>query len=121
MRRIKRLPVMRDGIVIGMITRANLMRALLDVSVEAKPISPGDAAIRDRLVSELKKQPWAPVRMTDVFVRDGVVRLTGTLTDERERQALRVAAENIPGVRKVEDRLVWIEPMSGMVLEAPAA
>jgi CBS domain-containing protein len=120
-RRIKRLPVVRGNAVIGMITRANLMRALMNVSHEAKPLSPDDTAIRKRLIAELQKQPWAPVAMIDVFVRDGVVKLTGTLTDDRERQALRVAAENIPGVKRVEDRLVWIEPMSGMVVEAPTA
>lgn len=119
--RIKRLPVMRGSIVIGMITRANLMRALLNVSHEAKPISAVDSAIRKHLLSELNKQSWAPVAMIDVFVRDGVVKLSGVLTDDRERQALRVAAENIPGVKKVEDDLVWIEPMSGMVVAAPPA
>ena len=120
-RRVKRLPVMRGSIVIGMITRANLMRALMNVAHEAKPISADDSAIREQLLSELNKQSWAPVAMVDVFVRDGVVRLSGVLTDDRERQALRVAAENIPGVKKVEDDLVWIEPTSGTVLAAPPA
>lgn len=117
-RRIKRLPVLRGKRVVGMITRANLMRALIHVSHEAVPLSVDDAAIRERLLAELSKQPWAPVALIDVVVRDGVVKLVGTLTDERERQALKVAAENIPGVKKVEDRLVWIEPISGMVVEA---
>jgi CBS domain-containing protein len=116
--RIKRLPVMRGKAVVGIITRANLMRALISVSHEVKPFSAGDTAIRERLLAELKKQPWAPVAMIDVFVRDGAVTLTGAVTDERERQALRVAAENIPGVKKVVDQLVWIEPVSGMVVEA---
>jgi osmotically-inducible protein OsmY len=51
-------------------------------------------------------------------VRDGVVHLWGTIFDERERQALRVAAENAPGVKAVEDHLIWIEPMSGLHLAA---
>jgi osmotically-inducible protein OsmY len=50
-------------------------------------------------------------------VRNGVVQLLGTITDER--QALRVAAENIPGVSKVEDYLTWVEPVSGFFVEAP--
>jgi CBS domain-containing protein len=116
--RIKRLPVMRGKTVVGIITRANLMRALVNVSHEVKPLSAGDTAIRERLLSELNKQPWAPVAMIDVFVRDGVVTLSGAVTDERERRALRVAAENIPGVKKVVDQLVWVEPVSGMVVEA---
>ena len=51
-------------------------------------------------------------------MRDGVVELWGTITDERERTATVVAAENIPGVKRVDDHMVWIEPMSGMVVEA---
>jgi CBS domain-containing protein len=115
--RIKRLPVMRGKAVVGIITRANLMRALINVSREVKPLSASDTEIRERLISELKKQPWAPVGMIDVLVKDGIVTLSGAITDERERQALRVAAENISGVQKVVDQLVWVEPISGMVVE----
>ena len=53
-----------------------------------------------------------------MIVRDGVVGLWGTITDERERQALIVAAQNIPGVKDVQDHLVWVEPMSGVVIGA---
>ena len=74
--------------------------------------------LRDDL-AELKKQPWAPVGLIDVVVKDGVVKLSGALTDERERQAIRIAAENIAGVKKVEDHLIWIEPNTGMIVEAP--
>jgi hypothetical protein len=62
--------------------------------------------------AEIDKQPWSPGSLINVIVRDGVV-------DERKRQALRVAAENVPGTRQVKDHLVWVEPMSGMVFEAP--
>jgi len=54
----------------------------------------------------LKTQPWK-VGSIDT-VRNGVVRLSGTIIDERQRQALRVAAENIPGVKKVEDNIIWV-------------
>ncbi|HLH90079.1 MAG TPA: CBS domain-containing protein [Xanthobacteraceae bacterium] len=117
--RIKRLPVVRDGKVTGIITRANLMRAVASLALAAHPVAAGDGAIRAQLIAELKKQSWAPVGLIDVMVKDGVVKLSGALTDERERQAIRIAAENIPGVQKVEDHLVWIEPNSGVVLEAP--
>ena len=80
---------------------------------------PGDAEIRERLLAELKKQRWAPIGLIDVVVKDGVVKLSGALTDERERQGIRVAAENIPGVAKVEDHLIWIEPNSGGVVGPP--
>ena len=54
-------------------------------------------------------------------MHDGVVTLSGAIFDDRQRQALRVAAENISGVKQVEDQLTWIEPTSGVVLGAPAA
>ena len=53
-----------------------------------------------------------------VVVRDGIVHLSGIITDERSRQAAVVAAENVTGVRKVHDHLVWIEPMSGVYLNS---
>ena len=114
-RHVKRVPVMRQKRVVGIITRANLVRALLNVSRDVKPVSQGDKAIRESLLAELKKQPWAPIALIDIFVRDGVVTLSGAVTDPRERDALRVAAANIPGVKNVVDELVWVEPMSGMV------
>ena len=68
---------------------------------------------------ELATLRWDSVPGADAYVvvRDGMVDLWGTITDERERQALIVAAENVPGVKRVNDHLAWIEPMSGMVLE----
>ena len=116
--RIKRVPVVRGSKVVGIVTRANLMRALASLALAEHPVAADDAAIRERLLAELKKQSWAPVGLIDVVVKDGVVKLSGALTDERERQAIRIAAENIAGVKKIEDHLVWIEPMSGTVIEA---
>lgn len=117
--RIKRIPVVRNDKVVGIITRANLMRAVAMLALEARPAPASDAAIRERLIADLKNQSWTPFGAIDVAVTDGVVKLTGALTDERERQALRIAAENVSGVRKVEDHLIWVEPYSGMVVEAP--
>jgi hypothetical protein len=118
-RRVKRVPVVRGHKVVGIVTRANLMRAVIRAELAEKPAAASDTEIRDRLMAELKKQPWAPVGLIDVAVTDGVVKLSGALTDERQRQALRVAAENVPGVNKVEDNLIWIDPNSGVIVEAP--
>jgi CBS domain-containing protein len=115
---IKRLPVVRDGKLVGIVSRANLLRALASVARETKPGSADDASIRQRLRAELEQQRWAPSSMIDVVVRNGVVHLWGTILDERQRQGIRVVAENIPGVRAVEDHLVWVEPTSGMVVTA---
>jgi CBS-domain-containing membrane protein len=113
--RIKRLPVVRGRSLVGIVARANLLRAVMRLAHEAGPQSVTDADIRTRLLAALDKLPWAPA--ISVAVKDGVVQLTGVLTDERQRPALRVAAENIPGVKNVVDDLVWIDPQSGLVLD----
>ena len=115
-RQIKRLPVVRGQELVGIVSRANLMHALAGVARETKPVAADDRAIRDRLLAELAKQPWAPVALIEVIVMDGVVDLWGTITDERERQAIIVAAENVPGVKHVNDNLAWVDALSGMVL-----
>jgi CBS domain-containing protein len=114
--RIKRVPVLRGREIVGIVSRANLLHALVSLSHEARPPLASDAEIRERILSDLAKHPWAPLALINVVIRDGVVELWGTLTDERERQALVVAAENVPGVKKVHDHLVWVEPMSGAVI-----
>jgi len=118
-RRVKRLPVLRGSKLVGIVTRANLLHALAGLQ-HIDTTASFDVTIRAKLMAELEKQPWAPLVAIDIVVNDGIVRLSGAIFDERQRDALRVAAENIPGVKKVEDNLVWIEPMSGMVIEAPS-
>jgi CBS-domain-containing membrane protein len=117
-RRFKRLPVVRNDQLVGIISRANLLHALASLAPEATPHSVDDTTIRERLMAELQKQAWAPTALLDVVVRNGVVELWGSITDERERQALRVAAENIPGVKSVSDHLVWVDPTSGMTFSS---
>jgi CBS domain-containing protein len=116
---IKRLPVMRGPLVVGMLTRASLMRALASVASEVKPAEPTDAAMREQILAALKKEPWAPTQSIDVTVRNGIVDLWGSILDERERRALIVAIENVPGVKEVRDHLAWIEPTSGIVVYNP--
>jgi CBS domain-containing protein len=119
-RRIKRVPVLSGNKITGIIARSNLLRAFAGFMHEAPHASADDNAIRLKLIDEMKKQPWAPLAVTDIEVHSGVVKLSGVVLDDRQRGALRVAAENIPGVKKVEDNIVWIEPMSGTVIEARA-
>ena len=77
-----------------------------------------DEEIRDRILAEIAKQPWGPRASVDVRVENGVVELRGAVTDDRERLALRVLAENVPGVKEVRDYLAWVEPLSGFVVPA---
>ena len=65
-------------------------------------------------MGRVKRQTWCPSHMIRVTVRHGVVRLEGTLFEEVERRALHVLTENVHGVWAVDDRMVCIEPMSGV-------
>ena len=114
-RRIKRLPVVHDKRLVGIISRANLLHALDRLSKEATSAPATDAKIRETLIAEISKEHWAPVGAIEVIVRNGAVDLWGTITEDRERQALIVAAENIPGVKSVKDHLAWVDPTTGMV------
>jgi CBS domain-containing protein len=112
--RVKRLLVVQDGKLVGIVSRADLLHALGSIAREVKPAASSDATIREQIIAECAKQRWAP--HINVVVRDGVVGLWGVITDDRARDAFIVAAENVPGVKDVHDHLAWIEPMSGMVL-----
>jgi CBS domain-containing protein len=111
-RGIKRLPVVRGNDVVGMVTRANLVHALAGVAHELMPTTTSDEAIRERLLSGLAKETWAPVGLIDVTVRNGVVELWGTITEARQRPALIAAAENVSGVKAVHDHLGWVDVMT---------
>jgi CBS domain-containing protein len=116
-KRVKRLPVLRGGKIVGIISRANLVRALVSLAQDSKTPAGGDAVIREQILAAFVAQPWAP--RIDVTVKDGVVDLWGTITDDRERKACLVVAENVGGVRRVRDHIVWVEPMSGMAFPSP--
>ena len=107
-KRIKRVPVLRDGKLVGIVSRANLVRALaMTESKAAIAADSDDRTIRQRLITELTGQEWVHMWTADIIVRDRVVHLW--FSDDRseaERQAVRVAAENIPGVRQVEEHIV---------------
>jgi CBS-domain-containing membrane protein len=118
-RRIKRVPVMRTGKLVGIVSRANLLRALASVAGELPPSATSDAELRRLVMAELEKQPWSGQNAINVVVRNGSVQLWGVISDERQREALRVMVENVGGVRSIKDNLIWVEPMSGLVIEPP--
>jgi CBS domain-containing protein len=118
-RRIKRVPVVSDGKIVGIISRANLVQALARLADEAPESHRDDEAIRTRILADLDKEPWAPGFSVNVIVRNGVAEFWGTIFDEREREAVRVVAENVPGIIGVRDHMLLVEPISGMVFESP--
>jgi CBS domain-containing protein len=119
-RRIKRVAVVLEGRLVGVLTRADLVRALESLLPKADTRPVADADLRRRLLASLREQSWSQRATVDVKVVNGVVELLGVITDERVRQATRVLAENTPGVRAIIDHLIWIEPMSGLPIDPQA-
>ena len=117
--RIKRLPVTEDGRINGIISRADLLRALAVAERLEAPLTIDDQSIRTSILDALDKQSFAPRTALNVMVADRVVDLWGTITNENERRAICVLAENTPGVRRVNDHMVFIEPYSGSVIDDP--
>lgn len=110
-KRIKRLPVLAGERLVGLVTRADLLRALAaHKPVEMPPLADNDAAIRDRMNKILAEEEWAESAMVNVIVTDGNVQLWGVIDSEEQRQALHVAAEEIPGVKSVEDHMTFSLP-----------
>ena len=115
-RRIKRVPVMNGEKLVGIVSRANLVQALAAtrrLRTTANPDS--DSATRGRLLAELERQPWWRTASSSVIVADGVVHYWGLLYSDDEREAARVAAENVPGVSRIEDHRHKIEDLPSMV------
>ena len=110
-RRIKRVPVVREGRVVGIVSRADLLHALASAVRTLAATSRTDTDIRQHVLSALADQAWVPKSFVNVEVHDGVVELRGIILDEGERRALHVVAENTPGVKAVNDHLVWVEPI----------
>ncbi|HUK61312.1 MAG TPA: CBS domain-containing protein [Stellaceae bacterium] len=116
---IKRLPVVEHGRIVGIVSRANLLSALAHLAPLAPETARSDADIRRRIFAEFDRNPWALRGSLDAIVEKGVVELRGVIGDERQREALKIAAENVGGVKKVVDHLVWVEPVSGMAINPP--
>ena len=119
-RRIKRVPVIDGDVLVGVVSRADLLGSLLRTLDAQDSQTRSDDEILEQILAELAKTAWVPRDGLSISVKDGVVDLNGVILEEKEREALRVVAENTPGVRAVEDHLVWVEPVSGTVIEAPS-
>lgn len=105
---IKRVPVVRDGKLVGMVSRSNLLGAVAALARDIPNPTVDDEHIRKRIVAEIERYDWCPVGLS-VTVHDGIAHLNGVITDERSRQAAIVAAENVEGVAKVRDHLRWMD------------
>lgn len=113
---IKRVPIVRAGALVGIVSRADMLKALLKSAKYSPTTVAGDNDIREAVVKQMDETSWAPSALVDVQVENGVVTLSGTIMDERDRIALKVMAENVPGVKSVRDTLIWVDPYSGVVI-----
>lgn len=117
-KRVKRLPVMRGDALVGILSRSDVVRVLGRTLLAAAGDTLSDGEIATRLRDELAAAPWANAHNVSVSVVDGVVTLEGVVFAESVRPAIRVAAQALPGVKAVEDRMVWLEPLTGTTLIA---
>ncbi|MTV15468.1 MULTISPECIES: CBS domain-containing protein [Bradyrhizobium] len=109
-RAIKRVPIVnKAGELVGIVSRANLIQAVASARPKLAMHLP-DSTIRQRLLDDLKKQSWAHPHSLNAVVTNGTVDLWGFVDSDKERKAIRVAAENIPGVVSVNDHLM-IKPV----------
>jgi CBS domain-containing protein len=108
---IKRVPVVTDGKLVGIVSRANLLRGLaVRKDVGLAPTSVDDQAIRGRVLDALSQEGWLSHGTLNVIVESGVVQLWGYVESEKERQAMTLVAENIDGVSAIEDHLGYVPP-----------
>jgi CBS domain-containing protein len=101
---IKRVPIVRDGRLVGIVSRANLVQAIA-TSGSDLDVALSDTTIREQLLTHLNKEDWAHTALLNVTVNGGVVDLWGFIESDTERKAIRIAAEATPGVRAVNDHM----------------
>jgi len=103
---IKRVPIIKDGKMVGLVSRANLLQALASLRKQIEGGTPNDTKIRETVVQRLNAEPWLRSSLINVIVQDGTVELWGIVDSPTEKKAVRVAAEETAGVRAVNDNLI---------------
>ena len=103
--RIRQVPVMEGGKLVGMISRADLVRKLAEVKSGAPAVRPDNGALQKAIWDQVKAQRWLQSAYVNLSVKDGVVELWGAVDSSEQRRALKILVEGVAGVRKVEDHL----------------
>jgi osmotically-inducible protein OsmY len=104
--RIKRVPIVADGKVVGIVSRSNLIQALASSKLAPEPKRESDRTIRIELLDRLGQQRWTDFGSRNVIVEDGVVYLWGLVGSDAERKALIALAEDVRGVSGVADEMI---------------
>ena len=102
---VKRLPVVADGHLVGVVSRADLVRAFASVAPKTPEATPSDSDIRKAVRQALSKEPGMPSLQVTVLARNGEIELWGLADTQEEIDAARVTAEQVPGVRAVKSRI----------------
>ena len=117
-REIKRLPVLSGKVMVGIVTRSNLLQAVASLAREIPDPTADDDHIRDRVTRTIQATDWRPAGF-QATVRNGIVHLHGIIFDDHVRQATIVAAKNIAGVKEVHDHLCYVDTYSGFYVKSP--
>lgn len=112
--KVRRLPVLREGRLVGMVSRGDLLRALFPPAAAATAAPTSDDAIRAAIEAEMRRQAWADTPFLSIGVQDGVVELHGFHRSPATRRALATLIAEIPGVVRIEDRAVDRPPVGMM-------
>ena len=105
-KRIKRVPVVTNGKLVGIVSRSNLIQALASQPRSHDDEIDEDRQIRQELLSRLNEQQWTDFGSRNVIVSSGIVHLWGLVGSDNERTALVALAEGVPGVARVSDEMI---------------
>lgn len=111
--RLKRVPVVADGKLVGIISRADLLRAFLTASGSHPAASAGDPDLRQQVDDVIVREPWATGCLINVAVDAGTVRLGGIMSTAEQKRALQIAVEEIPGVKQVQNDVIVRQQIYG--------
>lgn len=108
--RIKRLPVVRDGRVVGIVSRANLLQALVSQAPAGPSALRSDAELRREIEARIEREPWSQTIVRNVIVSNGHVELWGNAETPAQCQAFGVLVREVPGVKSVVNHMVATPP-----------
>ena len=106
-KRVKRVPVLRDGKLVGVVSRADLLRAYVkNMAPAAAAGAVDDGKLRGEIMRQLAREPWSPLASVNVVVHDGIAEIYGIAEREDQAKAIAVLAAGVPGVKQVQNHVI---------------
>ena len=112
--RIKRVPIVANGKVVGIVSRANLIQALASLRKENEQSTTSASMIRKKVMAQFKSEQWSKHSLLNATVQGGTVKLWGIVDSEAEKEAARVAAEQVAGVQAIENNVIVLPVVAGI-------